>query len=316
MLLILISAFEVPFHILVRWEDPSTAISWSWVYGVVFGVDIVVHLLHGDTAAHFHDTSPPPSTQPERALHYLRSRWFAIDFLAWLPLDLLIGQFAGLHVVRTARLLRSVHLLHAFKSLRAIEALRHHLNRHPAFGRFLMLSFMVPWLIHLHTVVLVWAEHAHPETSISTYAQASHQVLVTLFTQDPMTVQTSWGYGVWVSTAVMALLVVATVIGNAASLLLGIDGRAADLERRLSAWHKIFKQYPSTFGPVCQAEIIHHEQARAHEERQNLTGQAQLIESLPGELEDRIRSRLQEAGAATPGGRADRLASLLSGPES
>lgn len=316
MLLILASAFEVPYHILVGWSDPGVASTWSWTYNLIFGLDILIHIAFGDTAARFHDPVPPPARQPERALHYLRSRWFAIDFLAWLPLDLIIGQFAGLHVVRTARLLRSVHLMHAFKGLRAILALRRQISRHPAYARFLLLCFLVPWLIHLHTVVLVWAEQDHPEATIHSYGTAGHQVLVTLLTQDPMGVQTPLGYAVWVSTAILALLVVATVIGNAASLLMGIDTRMADLEKRLSSWHKLFGTYPQVFDAPAQQAIILHEQSRASVQRQNLTGQAQLIESLPGELEDRIVSRLQEVAAAGPGGRAQALVEILGGPDS
>jgi|GEM_PF-3957167 len=316
MALILASAFEVPYNLAIGWDDnPHIGECWTWAYIVVFGLDILVHIIQGDTAAHFHDDAPMDLPQPARALHYLKSKWFWIDLLAWVPLDILLSQLGGHQVVRTLRLTRSLHLLHAFKGLRAIEALKRQLSRHPAFGRFVLLSFLVPWLIHMHTVVLAWAEKDQPGSELATYTEAGHHVLVTLLTQDPFPNPSAIGYGVWVSTAVLALVVVATVIGNAASLLMGIDARAADLENRLSDWHRVFRAYPQVFTNRLQGLIIRHEQSRAEEYRRNISGQAQLIESLPGEIEDEVIDRLRLRANPSGNSPSAQLLKLLSGPQ-
>ncbi len=316
MLLILASAFEVPYSLLIGWDNPDMDAAWAWTFFGVFGVDIIVHMVMGDTAASFHDSTPPPAKQPQRALHYLRSRWFLIDFLAWLPFDLILGSLHGFTAVRTLRLTRSMHLVHTFKGLRAIEMLRVQLGRHPAYARFLLLSFLVPWLIHIHTVVLLWAERSYVGGHIKDYGSALHHIFVTLLTQDLIPVQSNVGYWVWVSTAFLALIVVATVIGNAASLLMGLDGRAIDMERRLSDWHKVFHLYPGVFDRKLQAEIIQHEQARASKYQRDLLGQANLIESLPGDLEEQVRDRLREFAGPEVSSQAHHLLNLLGGPQS
>ena len=138
---------------------------------------------------------------------------------------------------------------------------------------------------------------------------------MTLLTQDFIEVQTTLGYAIWLSTSGVALLVLATVIGNAASLIMGIDKDNAALEQRLNDWHAMFKAYPDTFDTQLRHAIIRHETQRAQEQQKDLAAHAKLVESLPGELEERIMKRLQTPGIEDREGRTAMLAQILGGPE-
>jgi hypothetical protein len=283
---IVVSAFEVPYSAMLGWEDTRITLTFEWIYFLVFGTDVLLNLCTpqlGSTA----------TSQPEVAQRYMRSRWFIIDLISAAPLYLVIHATTGLPALRTLRLISAARMLRVLKGMRILQRINTLLFQHPSLGRFITLALVVPWLVHAHAVMLAWAESGVAEPVIQSYGQALHWVYIALVTQDPPPATSTVAYLTWISSTLLALVVVSTVIGNMASLMFSLDDNRREFEQRLTVWNRLFREQPLVFDANLQHEIVAFEHRRAVHQRDGGLGKETLLHDLPAELELEIRERMR-----------------------
>jgi hypothetical protein len=285
--LIVISAFEVPYSAMLGWENQQITLAFEWVYFLVFGADILFNLCTPRPGAEV-------TTQPQVAHRYMRSPWFGIDLISAAPLYLVLQATTGMPAVRTLRLISAARMLRALKGMRIMQSINNLLFVHPSLGRFITLGLVVPWMVHAHAVVLAWAESSAVEPAIQSYGEALHWVYIALVTQDPPPTSTTLGYLTWISSTLLALVVLSTLIGNMASLMFSMDDNRRELEQRLTMWNRLFRERPHVFDPDLQHKIVAFEHRRSALERDGGLGKEKLLHDLPAALEQEVRDRLAQ----------------------
>lgn len=343
MFVILFVTFEVPYDLLVGWQDSASKALVDLIVLCVFLVDIglncftarpksqaglwgwrnIAGLFYGKWSPKRRpgrDEDEMVTRQPALVISYLTSGWFIIDLLAVIPFDLIFSRFEFLNMSRTARFARTARMFRLLRTLRAIKAFRlftvmeNVFGRRPAVLRFFVLGIFVLWAAHMHACIFYFAETGNPKTPIDSYGAALHFVFVTFTTADLAQVVTPLGYWASVSSVLFGITFFGLFIGNFASFFSEMDYEQTLFEEKRQQWAGLFKAYPRIFGPDLRRKILHSLKER-HVRDHSIRAHAALIQSLESELEDEVKKRLFENQEEYQSVFLDRLALQLTGCE-
>lgn len=326
---IVLTAFEIPFGLLVGWDSlgelGSVAETTSnWLFFGVYFIDMLVNLLavrHEDAPGvwgwrHLCDRVLPDSSKRQHWRRYLVSGWFLVDLVATIPFFAIAGQLGFLSVSRVARLFRFVRILHTVKLLKMPRTFKRAFRRNPALGRFMTFVFLVPWLWHIHACLLFWAERDSPNSPITTFGDALHHVFVAFTANEQMDTVTELGFWISVSAVLFSVIVVAAIFGNFSALFNHRDHLMKAYIEQREHWLRFFRLYADEMPLKLRQEIFDHLKDSAEGDPW-LEDHRAMIESLPSRLETEVAAAIQEAAVKNPGNdRVQELSRILSGSRS
>ena len=326
-IVIIISAFEIPYSILVGYEDVRFQSFFNYFFSITFAIDIVLNCFTAHEKRYsglfgwrnisgllFYKLSPDylrdresvirdnsieiVNKQPAILLSYLSSGWFLIDFLAVFPFEIVFTQFAFLNMARTFRLTRIPRVFRMIRVLRIIKTARlfkyfdNIFSLHPALGRFTIISILIPWLAHILSCLLCFFE-SDRNNSIDSYGEALHFMFVTFTTNNMPSTLSPVGYAISIASVVVSFLFVGAFIGNFSSLFEGLDERKALFEEKKKEWNEVFSEYPDVYDKRIQHEIL---QSLLYSESGSLKTPIDkhynLLRTLDSNLEDRIKIKI------------------------
>ena len=266
-IVIIVSAFEIPYDLLVGWSDPNIERAWDMFFVYVFGFDIILNLLtmRERSYAGFWGwrffagfLSKEWSTQaneerhlgerrvlikqPEVALGYLCSGWFLIDLLATIPWSIVMAEASILNlsrVLRLLRLVRLVRLLRLAKFFRFFDQFAKVTKDYPSMARIIVSFLLLPWFAHIHACLLFYAESSNPASNMHSYKQALHGIFVTFTTNNEVTTITEQGFYVGISAVLFSILFISTVIGNMSALFTKLELKRSPMESDVHTGHTI-----------------------------------------------------------------------------
>ena len=266
-IVIIISAFEIPYDLLVGWSDPKIERAWDMFFVYVFGFDIILNLLtlrersyagfwgwrffagllnkewstQANEERHLGERRILVK-QPEVALGYLCSGWFLIDFLATIPWSLMMAEASLLNlsrVFRLLRLVRLVRLLRLAKFFRFFDQFAKVTKDYPSMARIVISFLLLPWFAHIHACLLFYTESANPASNVQSYKQALHGIFVTFTTNNEVATITEYGFYVGISAVLFSILFISTVIGNMSALFTKLELKRSPMESDVHTGHTI-----------------------------------------------------------------------------
>ncbi len=275
---IVVSAFEIPYNILVGWGNPFVDNAFQTLFFVVFSLDIVLNCMTVRNKSYSglwgwrnfgrflrRKWAPEPerrrlrdvtfTTQPAVVLAYLTSGWFVIDLLAAIPYEWLLGgaSFFGLsRVARFGRLARLVRLIRLAKAFRIFDQLNRVMRDHPALGRLFITACLVPWLAHIHACLLLMAESGNAASGVETYRDALNSIFICFTTNDQAPVVSLVGYWTSVSAVVLSIAFIGTAIGNLSALFTELDRERKNLTDDAQRWDTIILGWSSALFSVIE----------------------------------------------------------------
>jgi len=335
-LVIIFAAFEIPYELCVGIKNESISKVLNVFFFIIFFSDMVLNCITVRAKTHsglwgwrniaglFSKKLSPETkfkqdpagehyyiTQPEIALGYLMSGWFVVDFLAVFPFDLVLEQAAFLGMSRTLRLFRLPRLIRLIRTVRVIKTVRvfdyiqNYFSLHPAIGRFILILFIVPWLVHVHTCLYIYSI----ETDLN-YSEALNIIYTTFATHSFSNTGSLFQSSVHTSATIFGFLFFGLFIGNFASLFNGIDANKALYEEKAKQWQSIFKAYPEVYDKEIQNMILAHIKTNIiHDE--TIQDYVQQIRSLEISLQQQVVQRVMEANQKYHSHRLDKLQKKL-----
>lgn len=318
---ILVSAFEIPYSLIVGWESRSIALVFDLYLYSVFIIDMILNFVTTRTKSyagiwdwrHFLGAvsfnfseerfisrnslqKNELTSRKEIAIDYFFSKWFIIDTLSIIPFELIFGAFGQLQLSRLFRLARIPRTLKLLKTIKIVKA-ANHLNSikkvnssHPSLGRFALLLFFVVWAGHLGACLLVDASNQPPTSSL--YLEKLYQVFIVYMEGGMPEVSSNYERTIGVFLMFVGLLAFATLIGNISSFLGEIDEENKHLENLKNDWKVFFKKHPSIFSKELQIKVLSSARdiALLEIEHKKIS---ELINSIPPELQNEVLSHLE-----------------------
>jgi len=284
---VVVSAFTIPYDLMVGWENPVTEIWWDILFLIVFGVDMVVNAMTARrrsfaglwgwrniaglfwrplSAKAKQRRERVPDTvftkQPAVMLAYLTSGWFLIDLMATMPWGLLASSAAVLgsaRLLRLLRLARLARLLRLAKGLRFFDRIGIVTKSFPAVRRMFLSLLMLPWLAHVHACLLFYAESGNPTTQVTTYRMALHSVFVTFTTSNQAKAITPLGFWIGISAVCISVLVIGMLFGNIAALFTALDIKKERIHKEVRVKHTIVLGWHNTIYSVVDQLSLEQE---------------------------------------------------------
>ena len=281
--IIVIAAFEIPYDLLIDFEDKSIGNFFSYLFLFSFGVDMLLNcitvqsikgngwlgirkLLPKDfftTACEMDSNNNVQVVRqfPKTMSAYLTSWWFIVDFLAIFPFEWLFSAYSSLNMTRTLRLSRLPRIIRAIRAIRAVKAVKafnsvdNVFRLNPSLGRFVLLCVLVPWLMHIFACVISYYESVIGGAQY-TYFQAFKQIFITFTTNNMMIVNTTGGQVTATVSVLTGYLFFGLLMGNFVTFFSQIDTRKATLEGKINQWKHFFKTYPQIFTKKTQKRIL------------------------------------------------------------
>lgn len=286
---IIVATFEIPFELLVGFQNQNWENVFSYTFYVIFSIDILLNFF-SEQLYYCVDSEQYQMTKSVRnsAKRYLFSFWFVVDFLSVFPFEYVMSSLAGLNMARLARLPRLFRAFRAFRGLKGVRLLArfaHAWEINPSYARFLMMFVMLPWFAHVLACFHYYAmgDSATYTTSLYHIGQAFIN-----YTLPPYT--NSMGRVIAYLSVAIGCLFFGAFIGNFASLFEKHDERQAHVRNEYQRWDNLFKSDPKVFDTALRKKILDHVKTAA------LVGQEgeaeELISSLPANIEEIVRGRI------------------------
>jgi len=254
-LVIMASAFEIPYDWLVGWTDEATSLIFDTVFFAVFLADMVLNSFtmrertfsglwgfRNITGLFVPETSPERRRRgalernprmvmvldqnPSIFLDYARSGWFPVDFLSMIPWGVIAVSFSPLNSLRLLRLLRLARLFRVLRLTKAIfilEKIRRSVPSIPSVERLLFIAMSIPWIAHVLACLYYYFETAEGGTGVR-YGSAFHSMWMAIMarrtTLEPVS-DPSFYLGM--GAILISVFVIAAVTGNLAAMYTSLD---------------------------------------------------------------------------------------------
>ncbi len=281
-LVIIVTAFEIPYGLLVGYDSRTIELAFDLVFAAIFGIDILLNCftVHEEHFGGFFGWRVPAglffprlsprakqheagrvrrvfTRQPAVAQSYLASGWFLIDLLATIPWVFLAQNYALLGLSRMLRFLRIVRLIRLIrdtKKFMSVESLGRVTRAFPSMGRLLLTLLLIPWIGHVMACVLVWAEHTNPASDVGTYGQAVYGVYLMFMTGSPAAESlTDAGQVIVVMGVILSLAFIGSLLANLTAFFAGVDSKRTTRGIELKPGHTLILGWnPAIFAVLRQ----------------------------------------------------------------
>lgn len=286
-IIILISAFEIPYSIVINWENKDISLFFDILFYSVFSVDLTLNLmtkrkksytgylgwrylvgiLRYKLSVEYQKNNPSKNDKEEFdqfseiAKDYITSGWFIIDIMSIIPFELFFSSFGFLNASRLAKLSRLPHLIRFSRSIRIIKlatAYKKHKDvsqYSPSLTRFIALLVFLPWIIHISACLYV-LDNPHLDSSFESYMYAFSISFSALKTAKIIGSNTALGWGLNILIVTSGLFFYGAFIANFNSILRELDQDNLEFENRVRKCKQMFRKYPSIFNKKLQRRVL------------------------------------------------------------